>query len=247
MGQVKLGVLWGWTHRGWTPAKIRPAVTDLWASRPTSRSCSPPEMAGSHPGAHEGGLVEPNGAGLGSAVCGPPRGGRCHRWSRRRWPVCQSQASSSATSLTVRPWPGPSPTWPHASSRGCSWLRCGGRAAPRGTLGAVCVHASHPVLLPPQTHGGAIDGQVDVGHDRTFLDLGQLRRARAAHRLADQVLECQCEVGPAAFVVQDHHVFEPDEGSEDLTRLAKNEGASWLLGHTSSLRHLSRPGTRLTV
>jgi hypothetical protein len=40
--------------------------------------------------------------------------------------------------------------------------------------------------------------------------------------------------------VEDDHVFQADEGSKDLTRLAKNEGASWLLGHTSSLRHLRR-------
>ena len=92
----------------------------------------------------------------------------------------------------------------------------------------------------PRRMGVPETGQVDGDDDRTFLDLGQLRTARAAHRLADQVLDRQFHVGPTPFVVHDHHVFESDEGSEDLTRLAKNEGASWLLGHTSSLRDLRR-------
>ena len=47
--------------------------------------------------------------------------------------------------------------------------------------------------------------------------------------------------GPRSLVVQDHHhVFESDEGREYLAMVAKNEGASWLLGHTSRLKHLRR-------
>ncbi len=95
-----------------------------------------------------------------------------------------------------------------------------------GPLGTPRVHAAHAVLLPPEAHGGAIDGQVDVGHDRTLLDLGQPRTARAAHRIPDQLFDGQLDVGPTAFVVQDHHVFEADEGSEYLAMVAKNEGAS---------------------
>ena len=66
----------------------------------------------------------------------------------------------------------------------------------------------------------------------------QLRSAR--HGDADQLLDRQFDVGPTAFVVEDDHVFEAHEGSEYLAMVAKNEGASWLLGHTSSLKHLRR-------
>ena len=40
--------------------------------------------------------------------------------------------------------------------------------------------------------------------------------------------------------MQDHDVFEAHERSEDLTMVEKNEGASCILGHTSSFKHLRR-------
>jgi hypothetical protein len=78
---------------------------------------------------------------------------------------------------------------------------------------------------------------------RTILDPGLDGTRWAAHRIPDQLLDGQLDVGSASLVVQDHHVFEADEGLEYLAMVAKNEGASWLLGHTSSLKHLRRvPG-----
>jgi len=76
--------------------------------------------------------------------------------------------------------------------------------------------------------------------DRTFLDRGLGGTQRATHRIPDQLFDGQLDVGSASLVVQDHHVFEADEGLEYLAMVAKNEGASWLLGHTSSLNHLRR-------
>ena len=75
--------------------------------------------------------------------------------------------------------------------------------------------------------------------DRTLLDLGPLRTGRTSH-LTRHLFDHQLDVGAASLVVQDHHVFEAHQGREDLARVAKNEGASWLLGHTSSLKHLRR-------
>ena len=48
-----------------------------------------------------------------------------------------------------------------------------------GPLGARRVDAAQPVLLPGQRHRGAIDGQVDIVHDRAFFDLGPLPTERA--------------------------------------------------------------------
>src|SRR5580704_9803962 len=77
-------------------------------------------------------------------------------------------------------------------------------------------------------------------HHRTFLDPGLHGTRWAAHWIPDQLFDRQLDVGSASLVVQDHHVFEADEGLEYLAMVAKNEGASWLLGHTSSLKHLRR-------
>ena len=76
--------------------------------------------------------------------------------------------------------------------------------------------------------------------DRTFIDRGLGGTQRATHRIPDQLFDGQLDVGSASLVVQDHRVFESDEGLEYLAMVAKNEGASWLLGHTSSLNHLRR-------
>jgi hypothetical protein len=71
-------------------------------------------------------------------------------------------------------------------------------------------------------------------HHRTFLDHGLFGTRWAAHWIPDQLFDNQLDVGSASLVVQDHHVFEADEGLEYLAMVAKYEGASWLLGHTSS-------------
>ena len=84
--------------------------------------------------------------------------------------------------------------------------------------------------------------------DRTFLHLGLGATRWAAHRIPDELFDGQLDVGSTSLVVQDHHVFKADKSLEDLAMVAKNEGASRLLGHTSSLKHLRRargdPGQR---
>jgi hypothetical protein len=77
-------------------------------------------------------------------------------------------------------------------------------------------------------------------HHRTFLHDGFDATRWAAHRVLDQLFDGQLDVGSESLVVEDHHVFEANEGLEYLAMVAKNEGASWLLGHTSSLKHLRR-------
>ena len=48
----------------------------------------------------------------------------------------------------------------------------------------------------------------------------------------------QLDVGTPAFVAQDPDVFEAHQCGEDLTRVDEDEGASWLLAHTTSLKRL---------
>lgn len=85
----------------------------------------------------------------------------------------------------------------------------------------------------------AVDRQADVAHERTILDLGQHPAGRIAD-LAHQLLDGQRDVGTSAFEVQNLDVFEAHEGSEDLGRVSDDVGASALLAHTSSLKHLRR-------
>jgi hypothetical protein len=93
------------------------------------------------------------------------------------------------------------------------------------------------MLLPGQRHRDAVDGEVDVVHHRALFDLGRSLAARTAH-VSGHLLDHQLDVGPTAFVMEDDHVFEAHEGSEYLAMVAKNEGASWLLAHTASLKRL---------
>jgi hypothetical protein len=51
-------------------------------------------------------------------------------------------------------------------------------------------------------------------------------------------LDHQLDVGTAALVTQDVHVFEAHERLEDLIRVDEDEGASCFLAHTSSLKRL---------
>ena len=88
--------------------------------------------------------------------------------------------------------------------------------------------------------------------DSLFRSHAQSRGPRpGADRTADVIghqLDHQLDIGAHPLVVHDADVPQADQGLEDLTRLANNEGASCFLGHTSSLKHLrprlSAPLTR---
>jgi hypothetical protein len=54
------------------------------------------------------------------------------------------------------------------------------------------------------------------------------------------LLDHQLDVGASTFIGQDLDVFETHQGPDDFTRVAKNEGASCFLAHTSSMEHLRR-------
>ena len=54
----------------------------------------------------------------------------------------------------------------------------------------------------------------------------------------DDLFDHQLDVGSATLVAQDADVFETHQGREDLTRVDEDEGASWFLAHTPSLKRL---------
>jgi hypothetical protein len=59
-------------------------------------------------------------------------------------------------------------------------------------------------------------------HHRTFFDLG----APGAGRTADVIghlFDHQLDVGATALIREDAHVFEPDQGGKDLTRVDEDE------------------------
>ena len=73
--------------------------------------------------------------------------------------------------------------------------------------------------------------------DRALFDLGPSAQRRTTDRPRD-LLDHQLDVGAPAFVVEDPDVFEAHQSAEDLTRVDDDEGASWLLAHTTSLKRL---------
>src|SRR5487761_37388 len=93
------------------------------------------------------------------------------------------------------------------------------------------------MLLPRQAHRRAVYRQVDIAHDRAFLDLGSTATGRTPNHFHD-LLDHQLHLPLQATVMEDSNVFEADQGLENLARLGKNEGALGLLLHISSLRHL---------
>jgi hypothetical protein len=80
---------------------------------------------------------------------------------------------------------------------------------------AANVATAHPVLAPSQTHGRAIDGQIDITHHRTLFDLGPAAAAGTADVVGD-LLYHELDVGPSARLVQDPEVFEAHQSLEDL-------------------------------
>ena len=106
---------------------------------------------------------------------------------------------------------------------------------------AVGIRALHPVLLPPQPHGRAVDRKVDVVHHRALLHVSPAAAGRASNVL-DDLLDHQLHVRPGTLVVQHPDVLQRHEGGEDVVRVREDEGVSCFLAHTSSLRHL-RPQT----
>jgi hypothetical protein len=152
--------------------------------------------------------------------------------------VCQSQASSAATSETVRP----PPTWTVA--------HLAARVVSRQCLAAIRWSSSTQVLFghlwstqrkrcffQAQRHRHPVDGQVDIVHDRAFFDLGRLIAARAAH-VADDLFDHQLAIATAALEPHDLDVFETHLRREDLSMVDQDEGASCFLGHTTSLKRL---------
>lgn len=64
--------------------------------------------------------------------------------------------------------------------------------------------------------------------------------ARRTSRVDDDLFNHERNFAPAACVVQHADVLEAVEGLDDLSRVSDDEGASRLLAHTSSVRHLCR-------
>ena len=74
-------------------------------------------------------------------------------------------------------------------------------------------------------------------HDRAFFDLGRPPTGWTRH-LSDHLLDHKFDVGSETFVGENADIFETHQGGEDLTRVDKDEGASWLLAHTTGLKRL---------
>lgn len=72
---------------------------------------------------------------------------------------------------------------------------------------------------------------------RTLFDLGAPAAGPTLHD-AEYLFDHELDVGSAALIREDAHVFETHQGGEDLTRVDEDEGASWLLAHTTSLKRL---------
>ena len=149
--------------------------------------------------------------------------------------VCQSQASSAATSKTVRP----PPTWTVAdlaalvvNRQFLAAMRWSSNtqvfvAQVRCTQRMRCFFQASDIGCP-------VDGKVHVVHRRAFFDLGRSMAPRATD-LARYLLDNQLDVGTPAHIGHDVHVFEAHQGGEDLSRV-ENEGTSCFLAHTSSLK-----------
>ena len=80
-------------------------------------------------------------------------------------------------------------------------------------------------------------GEVDVTHHGTLFHPGPFPTGGTCNDV-DHLLDHQLDVGSTASVVQDPDIFETHQGLENLARVAEDEGASCLLAHTSSLKHL---------
>lgn len=74
-------------------------------------------------------------------------------------------------------------------------------------------------------------------HDRALFDLGNFATSRTAN-LLDDLLDHELDIGTSADIREDPDVFEAHQRPDDLTRVAKDKGASGLLSHTSSLERL---------
>ena len=96
---------------------------------------------------------------------------------------------------------------------------------------------AHPVLAPSKAHWPAIDRKVDVGDERALFHLRRTATGRTSH-VAHYLLDHELDVSCTASIVKDANVLQTHQGLEDLTRVGDDEGASALLAHTSSLRHL---------
>ena len=66
--------------------------------------------------------------------------------------------------------------------------------------------AVHPVFLPGETHGKAVDGQVDVGHEGPLLDPGEPVALGTAN-FGNHLLDAQFHVASATLVVHHAHVL----------------------------------------
>ena len=99
------------------------------------------------------------------------------------------------------------------------------------------LRAAHPVLSPGEFHWFGENRQIDVGDDRAILHPRDAPARRAAD-LGEDLFNDEREVGTAALVGENANVLQSHQGLDDLTRVGDDEGASGLLDHTSSLRHL---------
>ena len=126
--------------------------------------------------------------------------------------VCQSQASSAATSETVRP----PPTWTVA--------HLAALVVSRQFLAAMRWSSSTQVFFAhvgftqrircffqARRHRRPVDGEVDVVHHRAFFDLGRPITGRATD-IARYLLDHQLDVGTTALVAHDPDVFETHQG-----------------------------------
>ena len=144
--------------------------------------------------------------------------------------VCQSQASSPATSFTVLP--PPTCTVAHFAARVVNRQFLAAMRWSWSTKTRFCaasVETAHPMLSPRQPHRRAIDRQIDVANHGPLFHLRRLAADRTSH-VADDLLDHELDIGTATFVVQDADVFQAHQRLEDLTRVGDDEGASCFVG-----------------
>ena len=121
-------------------------------------------------------------------------------------------------------------TAPAALSSAAALVACSGAQTGR-------VHTAHPVLLPGQRHGRAIDREVDVVDDRALLYSGLLSAGRTSD-LLEHLLDHKLDAWSPSRIGEDADVFEAHQGPDDLARVSNDEGAAGKLAHTTTLEHL---------
>ena len=98
---------------------------------------------------------------------------------------------------------------------------------------ALLVGTAESMLLPYQAIRLSKNRQIDIGHNRPFVDLRRNEAAmttRIVHNRLDHELGNSTKTGMA----QDLHVFEAHHCLQDAHRIDEHRGAFCFVGHTSN-------------